>query len=453
MGVAVGDTVELGGRPVRVVGVAVSAALPPYPQLCTVGCILDRPDWFSAQPGLVWATRARTARLATPSEPLSFFQFLTLHHPAAAPAFVSRHSAGGPPEGRPELVAWQDIAGRQAEQLTSERTVVVFGSTLLVILALATLVVLVGGRMGDEVRRVGILKAAGATPGFVTRLLLGSYVAVGLAAGMVGVVAGRFLAPVLVTRSAGLLGRTGATSVTLTDAMIVLLSLMLIVIVASAIPAWRAARTSTVRALADSGRGARRSRILVALSSKLPASALLGLRLFARRPRRALLTSLSVALAVCGSVVVLYAQTNLRVEHDSIGGPENPVNAQLHAVMTAMTVLLVVMASVNLLFVTRASAVDARQVIAIARTLGASPADAAIALGTAQIIPAVAGLLLGEVGGSLLFQGLSDGKRVTPDVAQLIGLGLLAVIVATLLTAVPARIEAHRPIATTIHHE
>ena len=40
LGVRVGDNVLLGGRRVPVVGIAVSAALPPYPQLCTIGCIL-----------------------------------------------------------------------------------------------------------------------------------------------------------------------------------------------------------------------------------------------------------------------------------------------------------------------------------------------------------------------------------------------------------------------------
>src|SRR5262249_54041386 len=188
----------LGGHHVPVVGIAVSAALPPYPQLCTIGCILDHPSWFSAQPGLVWATRDRVASLATPREPLVWFQYLKLHDPAAAQAFAARYDPGGPPNGRPELNPWQDIAGRQAEQLANERTVVVFGSTLLVVLALATLVVLVGGRMSDEVRRVGMLKAAGATPGFVTRLLLASYLAVGLVAAVIGIAVGRLLAPQLV---------------------------------------------------------------------------------------------------------------------------------------------------------------------------------------------------------------------------------------------------------------
>ena len=73
MGLSVGDRIGLGGRPARVAGIAVSAALPPYPQLCTIGCILDHPGWFSAEPGLVWVTRPQARALATQQEPLVWF--------------------------------------------------------------------------------------------------------------------------------------------------------------------------------------------------------------------------------------------------------------------------------------------------------------------------------------------------------------------------------------------
>jgi len=453
MGVSVGDRVDLGGRRVPVVGVAVSAALPPYPQLCTIGCILDRPGWFSAEPGLVWTTRQHAAGMASAREPLVWFQYLKLRDPSAAAAFAQRYGRGLQPTGHPQLDPWQDIAARHAEQLGNERTVVVFGSTLLAILALATLVVLVGGRMGDEVRRVGMLKAAGATPGFVTVLLLTSYLAIGLVAAIVGVGAGRVLAPTLVSLSAGLLGHVGATSVTGGQVGVVVGSVLAVVVLAAAVPAWRAARTSTVGALSGSGRRSRRPGLLVPLSAGLPAPALLGLRLAGRAPRRAALTSLSVAVAVCGSVVVLYAQSSLHAERGNAGGPADPLAAQLHTVTTALTVLLAVMAAVNLVFVTRASAVDARRALAVARTLGVSPAEAATSLGLAQLVPAAVGLLLGGVVGTVLFHALSSSHPATPPAAQLVGLALLTLGLTSALTAVPARLEARRPIAEILREE
>jgi ABC-type lipoprotein release transport system permease subunit len=450
LGIRVGDSVDLGGGRVPIVGIAVSAALPPYPQLCTIGCILDRPDWFSAQPGLVWATRHQATALASPNEPLVWFQYLQLHDPGTAPAFASAHQNSGPPDGRPELTPWQDIAGRQAEQLANERTAVAFGGTLMVILALATLVVLVGGRMTDEVRRVGMLKAAGATPGFVTRLLLAAYLAIGLVAAVVGIVAGRLLAPRLVTRSAGLLGHLGATTVSMADAVTVMGCVVAIVVLASAVPAWRAARTSTLQALTDGSRPPRRHGLLVAVTARMPAPALLGLRLAGRRPRRAVLTVISVAVAVCGTVVVLYAQASLNGERGNTGGPADPQVTQLHAVTTTLSLLLALMAAVNLVFVTRASAFDARRTLAVARTLGVSPGESAAALGVTQLIPAFTGLIVGYLSGYLLFHSLAASHPMAPPTAQLIGLATLTIILTVALTAGPAGIEARRPISDAL---
>jgi putative ABC transport system permease protein len=451
IGVSVGDTVKLGGRTVPVVGIAVSAALPPYPQLCTIGCILDRPSWQSAEPGLVWATRSLAINLATPAQPLVWFQYLRLHDPGSAPAFAQRYGQGGPPAGRPELNPWQDIAARQAEQLATERAAVVFGGTLLVMLALATLIVVVGGRMSDEVQRVGTLKAAGASPGFVAGLLLASYVTIGVGAAVVGLVAGRILAPRLVAISAGLLGHVGGTSVTLVDAALVTCAVLAIVVLAATVPAWRAARTSTIRALAGSGHAPRRHLLVVVLSSRLPTPVLLGLRLAARR--RSALTAFSVAIAVCGSTVVLYAQASLHAERGDAGGPADPQVAQLHTVTTALTLLLALMAAVNLVFVTRASALDARRVLAVARTLGVSPGEAAVGLGVAQLLPALIGLTLGFSGGVALFHALSSSQTATPPPLQLLGLGLLTMGLTGALTAVPARWEARRSIAAILRDE
>ena len=453
MGLSVGDRVDLGGHQEPVIGIAVSAALPPYPQLCTIGCILDRPDWFSAEPGLVWTTRHQAITLASPREPLVRFQYLRLHDPRSAPAFAQRYGAGGPPAGRPQLDPWQEIAARQAEQLANERAAVVFGSTLLVILALATLVVLVGGRMSEEVRRVGTLKAAGAGPGFVAGLLLTSYLAIGLVAAAVGLAAGQLLTPTLVGISAGLLGREGTTSVSPADAAVVVGSILAIVVLATILPAWRAARTSTVKALGNRGHAPRRHRLVVALSGRLPAAGLLGLRLVARRPRRAMLTTLSVAVAVCAGVVVLFAQSSLHAERGNAGGPADPQVAQLHTVTTALTLLLAVMAAVNLLFVTRASAVDARRPLAVARAVGVTPTETAAAFGLGQLLPAVAGLALGGVAGIALFHALSASHPTGPPTAQLMALGLATLGATLALTAVPARLEARRPIAETLREQ
>ena len=124
--------------------------------------------------------------------------------------------------------------------------------------------------------------------------------------------------------SAGLLGRR-TTSVTPADATVVISSILAIVVLATILPAWRAARTSTVQALP-----ATQATPLVAIASSshsragFPPPACLGLRLVARRPRRAMLTTLSVAVAVCAGVVVLFAQSSLQAERGNPGDPPTP---------------------------------------------------------------------------------------------------------------------------------
>jgi putative ABC transport system permease protein len=106
-----------------------------------------------------------------------------------------------------------------------------------------------------------------------------------------------------------------------------------------------------------------------------------------------------------------------------------------------------VMAAVNLVFVTRATAADARVALAIARALGASPAESATGLAVAQIVPAAVGLVTGVASGILLYHALAVSHPVTPSVATLVGLALVTMLAVCLLTAVPARLEARRPIA------
>ena len=64
--------------------------------------------------------------------------------------------------------------------------------------------------MADQIRRVGLLKAVGATPGLVAAVLLAEYVLVALLAAAAGLAVGWLAVPLLTDPSAGLLGGAGA---------------------------------------------------------------------------------------------------------------------------------------------------------------------------------------------------------------------------------------------------
>jgi putative ABC transport system permease protein len=256
-------------------------------------------------------------------------------------------------------------------------------------------------------------------------------------------------APLLTNFSffSGLSASPGQPPVTLPVIGIVVGAALAVAILATLIPAVRAARTPTVRALADAARSPRRHARLTALSARLPVSLLLGLRLAARRPRRTLLSGVTVAITVTTVVTVLIYQASKGQTPPGVtqaaGAPSaDPVSQ----VMAVLTVVLVVLAAVNAIFTAWATVLDSRYPAALSRALGTSPRQVVASLCAAQLTPAVPGAIVGVPAGVGLYAVVSSGGLALPSVARL-GIVILVVLAAvTLLAAIPARIGARRPI-------
>src|SRR5262249_40223599 len=278
------------------------------------------------------------------------------------------------------------------------------GAGLPGVLAVAGGAVLVGGRMADQPRRVGLLKAVGGAPSLVAAVLLAEYVVVALLAAAAGLALGRLSAPLLTDSSAGMLGRAAPPPLTLSTVGLVTAVAPGFACAAPLVPAVRAARTSTVRALADSARAPRRTAWLIALSARLPVPLLLGLRAAARRPRRAILGVITIAISVSGVVAALTAHAALHIDHPGTGSALGSFRAdRLDQVLLLITITLVTLAAVNAIVLTWATALDARHSSAVSRALGATPKQVSAGLSAAQVLPALAGAALGIPGGIALF--------------------------------------------------
>jgi putative ABC transport system permease protein len=480
--VGVGDRITLSaldldlgnGQPVagrtsrsfRVVGVAVTAAAVPYPE---VSCLAVCPG----NVGLVWLTRT-DARSLAPPDTFAYVSYLRLADPDAAPAFVNANNAprdvnGGPSKSdaeAPSLQAWQEISKASANLVENQRRALLTGGWLLVVLALASVAVLVGGRMAAQIRRVGLLKAVGGTPSLVAAVLLAEYVVVALLAAAAGLAAGWLAAPVISDPSAGLLGRAGPPPLTISTVGLVTAVALGVAVAATFVPAVRAARTSTVRALADSARSPRRTAWLIALSARLPVPLLLALRIAARRPRRVVLATLSIAITVSGVVAALSAHADLNTRQltggsvaDQLSGTGGSVfdparTDQLNQVLLVITITLLVLAAVNAVFITWATALDARQSSALARALGATPRQLSAGLSAAQVLPALVGAVLGIPGGiELIATADPDATTTLAPLWQLLAVVPGTVLVVAALTAIPARINARRPVAEILASE
>jgi putative ABC transport system permease protein len=470
LGVGEGDQITVNGHSSHVVGVAVTAAATPYPDVCYATCWfgawepdedelppppdesgsqpVDEPDAVTFGPpvgdtGLVWLTEADAHGLAPAADALSYIVNLRLTNPAEAPTFVNTH---GTIRG-PALATWQDILDMHTNVVQDQQLVLLSGSWLVGSLAVASIAVLAGGRMADQTRRVGLLKAVGGTPRLVAAVLLAEYVVVALLATAAGLAAGWLAAPVLTDSGASLVGSAGAPSLTMPRVGLVTAVALVVAVIATTGPAIRAARTSTVRALADSARPPRRWAWLIAISARLPVPLLLGLRVAGRRPRRVVLGVVSIAITVSGIVAALAARAQLAA---SVGTDE------LHAanrVLLVITIMLVALAAVNAIFITWATALDARHSLALARALGATPREVSAGLSAAQVLPAFTGAVLGIPGGIGLYMAVVPDEAPIPPLWWLLAVVAGTVLVVAVLTTIPARLGARRPVVPILQAE
>lgn len=239
-----GDPITLDGRSFRVVGIAVTAAEPGYPLMCLVPCTLGASEPQAGpvashsphpNPGLIWLTRADIRSLAPNKTSLSYLENLKLANPAAASAFVNEHSSDG--LAAPTVESWQDIRQEDADLVTNEQRALLQGSWLLALLALASIVVLVGGRIAGQIRRVGLLKAVGGTPALIAAVLLAEYIVLALLAAAAGLAAGWLAAPMFTKTGADLIGSAGSVDLTPSTIALVAGVALAVAAVATLVPA------------------------------------------------------------------------------------------------------------------------------------------------------------------------------------------------------------------------
>ncbi|HEX4083110.1 MAG TPA: FtsX-like permease family protein, partial [Acidimicrobiales bacterium] len=393
----------------------------------------------------------------------------------AGGAPTGRHAAPGPAGGpgvpepgrpaddtgpagfpdRPAITTWQQLASGDSLLVQDEQAVLAAGVVLLVLLSVASVAVLAGGRMAEHTRRTGLIKAVGGSPTFVAATLLVENLWLALAAAAVGLAAGWLAAPVFTSPGVNLVGTPGPPSFTFTMVGEVVGLAVLVALIATVVPAVRAARTSTVVALADAARPPRRRAALIAVSRRLPVPLLLGLRLVARRPRRALLSAASIAVTTTGVVTVLtFRATAGTLGITMTNGLSDPVVNRDEQMLTAITVVLGALALLNAVCCAWATVLDARGASALSRALGASPRQVGAGVAAAQVIPAVPGILVGLPLGLELFAAAGHIKTPTfPPAWWLVAavVGMLVAVAA--LAGIPARIGPRRSVGEILQSE
>ena len=466
LGVSVGSKVTLVGQTYTVVGIAVTAAAPPYPNLCHAAMLCGglRIPVTSRDFGMAWVTKPDARALATAGGgPAWYLLNLRLSDPGHAETLATSYdnanqgSPGGIPGQGPslqvQLTGWPDIAAADDLLIADQQSVLSVGAWLAGLLAIASVAVLAGGRMTQHTRRTGLLKAVGCTPGTVAVVLLAENVGLALLAAGAGLAIGWLAAPLITSPGAALLGSAGAPSVTVPIAVEVLAVALIVGLAATFVPALRASRRSTVSALADAARTPRRHALMITMSARLPVPLLLGVRLATRRLRRAALSTASVAVTVSGIVAVLafHALTDQRI-FGAGTGLDDPVKDRDSQMLLVITIVLLALAALNAINATWATVLDTRHTSALSRALGATPRQVRSGLVAAQVIPAIPGAIAGVPLGVLLLDAAS-GHTSWPPAWWLAGTvaGTLTAVAA--ITLVPAWLGTRHSAASILQAE
>jgi ABC-type antimicrobial peptide transport system permease subunit len=467
LSVGVGDRVTLNGQPFTVAGIAVTAAAAPYPNCSLTSCMFTGPQMGAGASslstlnvGLAWVTEADARAMASPQAPLTYILNLKLKDPATAPAlqnqFLSTYGGvgGAMDQGIDSVNTWQGISSAAGQLVQDQQGVLQVGALLAVLLAVASVAVLAGGRMAERTRRVGLLKAVGSTPRLVAAVLVAENLVVALVAAAAGLVIGWAAAPLITNPGAGLIGTAGAPSITAATIGLTVALALAVALASTLVPAIKAAHSSTVSALADSPRPPRRRAALIALSARLPVPLLLGIRMAAGRLRRAVLSAASIAVTSAGVVAVL----TFRATFDHNLGPAagqvgDPVVTRDTQMLVVITIVLVALAVLNAVCAAWATVLDFRRSAALARALGASPRQVTAGVAWAQVLPAVPGALLGIPLGLALFKATDHGTVTIPPVWWLAAAVLATLAAVAVMASIPAHAGTRRSSAEVLQAE
>ena len=173
----------------------------------------------------------------------------------------------------------------------------------------------------------------------------------------------------------------------------------------------------------------------------------------ARRPRRLLLAAASTAVTVA-TVVALLAFWQGNSVSGVPGGLTNPVVTAVSNVLIVVTVVLVILAAVNAVFMAWATVLETKHSCAVARAFGATPEQVTVGLSAAQVLPAAIGALAGVPAGIGSYHlAKHGGTLVSPSVLSLAATLVATLLVIAALTAIPARLGGRRPVIEVLQSE
>jgi putative ABC transport system permease protein len=297
LGIGVGERLEVAGAEgsvdVPVLGTAVVPSQARYPR---------------SNPGLAWVTRATLARVEPDRARWRWVEAVRLADPSAAAMFSQQAAirlagAATAPSEAASFETWQAQRDNALGDAQGTQVIVALFTTLLLVVAFIVVTILVGARVTEQHRQIGLLKACGFTPRQVGLVFAIESAALGIAAAVLGFALGAILAPRLAAPSAETLLGSPTIAANPWHILVAGCVVLPVLFAGGLIAARRSARFTAVEVIQAGHASPPDSRLARAVAlSVFPMTVGLGLRDLLARGRRAFL--LGSAIAVTGAVVV-----------------------------------------------------------------------------------------------------------------------------------------------------
>jgi putative ABC transport system permease protein len=355
-----------------------------------------------------------------------------------------------------------------------------FFAVLMLIAAVMLVVTLLGSRLLGEARELILLQVAGATPARLATLIAVEHALLAVVGVLAGALIARVVAPRMADSAATVFGSV-SPDFAAADVVRVGVTAVACTAVVSAVAGLRAGRRSmTVIARGGSGRVHRSRVVSITLLASSWATLVLGLKDVATRRGRALVTVLTVTLAVTMGVTVVAvaaeelettdpaaspaATTVTEIPADPADIPNLPslpsavsgeVTGRIADLVTTMQVLLGGVAVVTLLAAAAMTLQERFRELGTLHALGATPGQLAGASALSQGLLGLIGAMLGIPLGLGLYSGFveTSGIETSAPPGAVGAVAIAAVAVAAAAAAIPALILQRHPTSEALAAE
>jgi putative ABC transport system permease protein len=445
LGLAAGDRLRLsgpgGGQEVEVVGTAILPSQSRYPR---------------ANPGVAWVARSTMERLQPDVGTWRWNEALRLSDPASARAVADSVLAGAAP-GTVFAQTWQEQRDDALKDAQPLQLLLSMYTLILLAVVFAVVGILVGARVLEQHREIGLLKAVGLTPGQVTAVFVIESAVLGLVAVVLGYAAGAALAPRLAGAMAETMIDPPTSAADPAHLLVAGLPVVLVLVLSTWAAARRRTRTSVLNALQSRQALPPRRSLLARAARALPLGVPLDVGIRAVVASRARMVLLTAAIALTGSAVVFALSMQAALDDRPAGEPSD-VPAELPALVYTLDGVLLLVAMTALVAIALLSVRERLRDFGILKTVGLTPRQVASTLvspfavlaGVAGVVSVPLGLALYAV---VYTVAGGEGDPVLAPWSWLDPVPVGTVLLVLVATSVPARVATRSPAVRALRLE